>query len=146
MKINNSTKIANEVVREVIQFCRPSGISNFDVEVRNSKYAFAGRAYYKGSGYHSTASPFIVVRVGQDSQFPRTFKCYQYGSQKGRVHYFANRIECLLYVMAHELRHLWQAKGKKKRAGMAYGARGRFSEVDTEAYALNKLRAWRNSK
>lgn len=47
-----------------------------------------------------------------------------------------------------ELRHLWQAArltDRKKSAllPMAHGSRGKYSEVDTEAFAIQTLREWR---
>jgi len=47
--------------------------------------------------------------------------------------------------MAHELRHLWQAKAKNKR-GYFWGGRGKFSEIDTESYAIQCLRKWRKEE
>lgn len=52
-----------------------------------------------------------------------------------------NQVEALVYVMAHELRHLWQERVPRGRR--VWGARGQFSERDADAYALRMLRAWR---
>jgi hypothetical protein len=74
----------------------------------------------------------------------------QYGQHKDKRYVLANRIEALVYLAAHELRHLWQtAKTRDDRRSvnlpMAYGSRGKFSEVDTEAFAIHTLREyWRN--
>lgn len=43
--------------------------------------------------------------------------------------------------MAHEARHFWQHKVRK--GWRVWGARGRYSEVDAEAYTIRKLREWR---
>jgi hypothetical protein len=49
--------------------------------------------------------------------------------------------ECLIYVIAHELRHLYQEKNK---ADWVYGSKGRkSSERDADAYAISKVREWR---
>lgn len=49
--------------------------------------------------------------------------------------------EALVHVMAHELRHWWQAKVKKEhRIG---SARGRFSDRGADGYAIRKTREWR---
>lgn len=52
-----------------------------------------------------------------------------------------NQIEAFVYVLAHELRHLWQARVPRGRR--VWGARSQFSERDADAYALRMLRAWR---
>jgi hypothetical protein len=55
-----------------------------------------------------------------------------------------NAEEALVYVMAHELRHLWQALHPK--GYRVWGARGQMSERDTDAYGLRMLRAWRRGE
>ena len=60
--------------------------------------------------------------------------------------FLGSRIEALLWVLAHELRHLWQAASTGKRRGMVYGAKGRFSERDADAYALQMLRRYRRGE
>jgi hypothetical protein len=54
-----------------------------------------------------------------------------------------SRREALVVLLAHELRHLWQAKHSR---GMVWGARGRYSERDADAYALRMLRAYRRGE
>jgi hypothetical protein len=133
MRLENTTDIPNELIREIIRFTRPPGISKFDVRVTNCSHSYKGTAYYKGSSYHATADPFVIVRVGATRHFPMI--------TKKRAGYLAipiaNRVECLVMVLAHELRHLWQAKVKHGRRV------GQFSERDADAYALRKLRDWR---
>ena len=146
MKIKNSTKIPKDLLSEIIAFVRPSGISKFDVMMKNSRSkgtALWGRAYPKGcSSYHRTADPFISIQVPQGDKYPRALSVYQYGQLKGRRYYLADRTEELVYILAHELRHIWQGKTKNK-AGYTWGARGRYSEIDSESYAIRKLREWR---
>jgi hypothetical protein len=81
-------------------------------------------------------------------RFPTIIRPYQYAQHKGRKIVLANRMEALVYLAAHELRHLWQAaqwddRRKANRLPMAHGSRGKFSEIDTEAYAIHTLRRWR---
>jgi len=149
MRLKNTTTIPNETIREVVRFCLPSGVRNFDVRVTNHlqatpNYPVAGKAYWKGCSLHETSNPFIIARV-EKSDAPAFVKVYQYGHLKGKRYWLANRVEKLVYVVAHELRHLWQAKAKNK-AGYNWGSRGRFSEIDTESYAISKLQAWRKAK
>lgn len=160
MRVNNTTNMPNELIREIIAFVRPSGLSKFDVMVKNGEH-IAGRAYYKGSGYHSTADPFIVCRIPETkgtkktyaqmgaitlkqiiTNYPRLLHTYQIGHLKDKRYWLADRTECLVYIIAHELRHIWQA-GMKNKRGYYPKSRGKFSEIDSEGYALTMLRAWR---
>lgn len=133
MKLRNTTDIPRELILEVIRFVRPPGLSRFSVDVRNTKRKWGGWAW---QGFRKCS-----VKVGKPD-FPLYYRPYQYGSQKGKRWWIANRTEVLVILLAHELRHLWQGKATSRR-GYAWGARGRYSEVDTEAYALRMLRAWR---
>jgi len=154
------------------------GLSNFDVECRSSQHSFAGRAYTHGSTYHSSRRPFVVLRVGTETvdrwhagnksalrkswlasapqpavkvsknRFPCFVRPYQYRQHKGKRYVLANRLETLVYLAAHELRHLWQAarltdRRKSAPLPMAWGSKGKYSEVDTEAFAIHTLREWR---
>jgi hypothetical protein len=56
------------------------------------------------------------------------------------VRAFSN-IEAVVFLVAHELRHVWQGRIKKGRR--VWGARGQYSERDADAYALRVLRRWR---
>jgi hypothetical protein len=53
-----------------------------------------------------------------------------------------SREEALVHILAHELRHFWQVNHKTKR-GKVWGAKGVYSERDTDAYAIRKTREWR---
>ena len=61
----------------------------------------------------------------------------------------ADRTEALVYILAHEARHMWQQHGPMKNSSFPVGrvknAHGTYSEVCTEAYAIHKLRAWRRA-
>jgi hypothetical protein len=53
-------------------------------------------------------------------------------------------MEALIMLVAHELRHLWQADHPK--GWRVYGARGVYSERDADAYALQMLRKYRRGE
>lgn len=150
MRIKNHTDIPDQVIRGLIAAVRPPGISGFDVRISNyNGRGGRGRAYSRGSGYHDRANPFVVVsipRTDRDARYIRkAFKGYL------RV-VTGNRMEALVYILAHELRHLWQAAGPldgwrcRARRGMVYGSRGRFSERDADAYGLQMLRRFRRGE
>ncbi len=132
MRMINKTDIPNEVIRDAIRFARPAGIKRFRVTVVNSKYAYSGWG----------CKHAIKIRIGTTSKYPRRLRTYQYGQLKGRRYYLASMMEGLIYVLAHELMHTKQGQRGNCR-GRVWGARGRFSEIETESYAIRKLREWR---
>lgn len=143
MRLTNTTAIPNGVVRDVLRFVCPSGVSGYDVKLNNATSGdLKGKAYWAGSGYHDRACPFVTLYVGPDKKFPSKGGWTVEGKGYLPRPWLANRTEALVYVAAHELRHLWQAK--VPRGYRVWGARGRFSERDADAYALKMLRAWRS--
>jgi hypothetical protein len=151
MRLKNYTDIDSDLIRELIRAVRPAGISNFDVRVSNlgvgrflkGRNGCRGRAYTQGSGFHDRANPFIVVSLSPAC----TWRPYVQAPRGGYLgHAWGTRIEALLWVLAHELRHLWQAASTGKRRGMVWGAKGRFSERDADAYALQMLRKFRRGE
>jgi len=141
MRLRNTSGLPDEVVREVINFVKHSGLSKFDVMVKKSSSSFAGMAYYKGSGFHMSADPFITLRIGPDAKFPMKATPHKKGRGYLGAGWICNRLEALVFVAAHEMRHLWQSKVKK--GYRVWGARGQFSERDADAYGIRMLRAWR---
>jgi hypothetical protein len=162
MRLRNTSGLPDQLVREVIRFVRPAGISKFDIMVKRSDKVFGGMSYSQGSGYHMTADPFVTVRVGDAEKFPFFVRGDRADHPGGAVTtYFDGRpakvskpqtkgyltvgwlfgrTEALVMVMAHELRHQWQRTHSR---GRVWGARGKFSERDADAYAIRMLRAWR---
>jgi hypothetical protein len=141
MRLKNFTDISSDEIRNLIRAVRPSGISNFDVRVSNGQ-RFRGRAY-SSSGYHDRACPFIVCAI------PKVWKprVIDHGPGKGYLPIaIGSRMEALVVLLAHELRHIWQGATSGKRKGMVWGARGRFSERDADAYALQMLRRYRRGE
>lgn len=152
MKLVNHTDIPTETIRAIIRAVRPAGIGNFDVRISNfAGRGCVGRAYTNGSGYHATADPFLIVRVARTDARAR-HKGKARGAYLAEV--WGSRVEAVIWVLAHELRHMWQAGGARDdrrriicpRRGMVYGARGRFSERDADAYALQMLRRYRRGE
>jgi len=138
MRVKNYTDIPNDLITEMIRFARPSGIANFDVRISNFRgTSCRGRAYSSGSGYHDRACPFIIVSVAPSHKFQRA-NWPARGAYLPTV--WGSREEAVLWVLAHELRHLWQATHSR---GRVWGSRGTMSERDADAYALHKLRKWR---
>jgi hypothetical protein len=111
----------------------------------NDGKRIALRRSWLGSAHQETA-----VKVSR-KRFPAIIRPYQYAHLKGKRYVLANRMEALVYLAAHELRHLWQAARtrddrKSARLPIYHGARGKFSEVDTEGFAIHTLREYRQGK
>jgi hypothetical protein len=152
-RIRNTTDIPRATIEEVISFVVPPGVAGFDIEVKNTPGTYKAKAYPRGSHYHATASAFIVLYLGKADKFPRRPALRDARLTPADVRrmkrslgyqpppYLATRLECLVFLAAHELRHLWQAKVKKGHR--VWGARGQYSEKDADAYAIRMLRAWR---
>jgi hypothetical protein len=182
-RLRNTSGIPDHQVKTIIEWIAGRlGISQFDVECRSSRSAFAGRAYTTGAKeYHGNRRPFVVLRIGTETidrwtsdngkrislrrswlgtahqatavkvskrRFPTFVQPYQYAHHKNKRYVLRNRTEALVYLAAHELRHLWQAarlRDDRKSANlpMYHGSRGKFSEVDTEGFAITMLREYR---
>jgi hypothetical protein len=132
MKLKNTSGIADDLIREMVKFCRPSGIANFEITVKHTHHGGSGRAYPSQSRVlinapHSKSRLRPVAERGGYLPMP-----VMTGEEK------------LLWLLAHELRHLWQQRVPSGRR--VWGARGKFSERDADAYALRALRHWRRGQ
>jgi hypothetical protein len=135
MRIDNKSDFPTEIIKDAIRFARPAGIKRFKVTVRN----YSGRLW---SGHGNAYG--ALIKINQKTKFPRRHWTYQYGQLRGRRYYFASIVEVLIYILAHELMHTRQGQGGRIR-GRVWGARGRFSEIETDSYAIRKVREWRRS-
>lgn len=149
MKIRNTTDMSDDLVRRVIAFVRPPGVRRFDVMVRNAGRGIVhGRAFAHGHPSHRISrygTPFIRVNVSADPDaFPLPpGSAYEQDGAYLPAPYLASRTEALVYICAHEMRHLWHARVPRGRR--VWGARGQYSERDADAYAIRMLRAWRRA-
>lgn len=144
MRLTNNLALPDSLVREILRFVCPPGVAGYDVYLGlTNRSAFKGKAYHEGSSYHATAAPFVKLYIGAARRFPRGPRP-PLRSKYLPTPWLASRTEALVYLAAHELRHLWQ--GKHPRGGRVWGARGQFSERDADAYAIRKLREWRRTR
>lgn len=155
MRFENFTKTDNGLLREIIRFCCPSGVTRFDIAFKNCD-SYRGRAYAEGCYHHSassvrkrgfadastTSTPYVVIGLAKCpslGKWTKPLRFHQGGGYIGGVVF--SHTEAVVLIVAHELRHLWQAK--IKRGYRVWGARGQFSERDADAYAIRMTRAWR---
>jgi hypothetical protein len=134
VKIRNDESVfSNELLREVVRFVRPNGISRFRIEVIRTK-----------RGNHAIAYParrggVIKVWLNPETKFPHGTDTPRRGGYLPSWEFSLEEI--LVHYVAHELRHLWQAA--VPRGYRVWGARGRYSERDADAYGIRMTRAWR---
>ncbi len=135
-----SLKVPNSLLREIIRFTCPSSITNYSIWFKNfrpgsSQIGFCGRAYINRK--------HVICRIPR--HYIRLQKAYNAVLKKGKGYrpwYAYTYEEALVAIVAHELNHLAQAKNPRLYR-RTWGARGRFSELDCDAYAIRMLRAWR---
>ena len=132
MKIKNTSKYHIDLIRSVIKFARPIGISNFDVVVKDRPQSFSGRAWGRFK---------ILIRMSKGTiKYPLKTN---YRPGKGYINsVLYSDMETLVHVTAHELRHIWQ---KNHRRGRVWGSKGISSERDADAYAIRKVREYRRT-
>lgn len=82
----------------------------------------------------------VPIRAGRVYRRP-----YRFAGSPGSKGYQGHEVysgeEAFVYILAHELRHLWQRRFP--RARRVWGSRGRYSERDADCYALAAVRRWR---
>ena len=143
---NTHHSLDTETVKRIVQAVCLDGVkpSEFDVMVKNARCAMKGRAYTKGSAYHATARPFITAGLGHEANYPHTTID---GKDMGKGYLsftLYTIVEGLVFILAHEIRHIWQ--GKYKGMKRVYGSKGIFSERDADAYAIHCVRRFRRGE
>lgn len=137
MKLKNTTKVPEALLREVIRFVCPSSVTNFSIWFKNYPcgIAFCGRAYLSRN--------HVICRLPRYQRLANQYIGAGAVKGKGYRPWYANTYEeALIAITAHELNHLAQGKNPHLYR-RTWGARGQYSEVDCDAYAIRKLREWR---
>lgn len=165
MKLTNYTNVPDDLLREMIRHCTPAGVSGFDISFKNAgDGCLCGRAYTEGTSYHKRngkCPPLVVIntpkwydgdpgarrtkyKIASRAGNPRRELCRRRQSCRGYMpdEVWSNH-EALVNIIAHELRHLWQQK--VTTGHRVWGARGKYSERDADAYAIRMTRSWRRS-
>jgi hypothetical protein len=133
VKLTNATAIDTEWLRAMTLAVVPSGVTRYDAVFRQS---------VRGGG-NGLAKPWaraILVKVDCGDQYPH--KRGAHGAYLGWTVYTV--YELAVYLTAHELRHLWQAKHPK--GCRVWGSRGQYSERDASAYGIQMVRRYRRGE
>jgi hypothetical protein len=140
MRLKNYTSLETDWLRKAVAAVKPSNVTNFDISIKNSSNGNKGKAYWNGCSFHSTRSPLVTIGLASRTRFP-----YRTAKGNGYIQFTLYTLrEVAVFIIAHELRHLWQAKVKK--GWRVWGARGQFSERDADAYAIRMTRAYRRGE
>jgi hypothetical protein len=158
VKVRNQTGLSTERLREIIKFCCPSGVTDFLITFKNwtgyggcaymdqwldyitDKGKGRGRAYWSNTG---TECSDVIIQIPKNSKGSGKIehKNTPSGAYLRSIEF--TQEEAIVHLVAHELRHLWQARVKKGHR--VWGARGRYSERDCDAYATRTVRHWRRA-
>jgi hypothetical protein len=159
MKLRNETKLPGKLLREMVNFCCPSGVTDFIIRfahgrdyhggayakqyggfTRRKESGFRGRLLWEKSGNECSD---VIVRI---PHYPKGRGKIENNTKGGRG-YLASveytREEAVVHLVAHELRHLYQALHPSRQHSRVWGSRGQFSERDADAYAISRTRHWR---
>lgn len=148
--LKNTSWFSDEQVMQVIRFVKPRGTKNATVTVRNlmprarsgKRYVSLNMSYFNGFARPEIRPAEVVVRVGPSFFFPSEVT-EAHGAYLP-VPRLRTRTEALVYVMAHELRHVWQAQNRKaRRLCGKHRLHCSLCETDADLYAQRQLRRWR---
>lgn len=107
--IKNKTNISNDYIKYIIEFCSPSGINNFRVEIVNvDEGDYGGEATYSGKG--------IKIFYCDNVKYPFFINRGEHYIKSGymKSNLIKNKDEFFVYFCAHELRHVWQFTTSKR--------------------------------
>jgi hypothetical protein len=136
MRYNNTTDIPDNWVIAAYRHAIQPNVSINEVELRNKKEGIQhGRlgAYYNWN----KSIRLVVPRIDVPQTYNLTYS-------KRTIH-IANRMEFVVAVLAHELRHAWQwqASNDMEYFSGPLSAQTLKKELDAETYELERLKSWR---
>jgi hypothetical protein len=138
-RIANDSDFPTPFVRAAFKFCLPAGVTKIDVvflePVATGTGESSGQCWLNGVERNNFQRPFIYVAVSKADRFPSPPQRTAWKEGYLPEPYFASREEMAIYILAHELRHVWQ-----------WRLHGGISERDACAYGIHILRRWRRSR
>lgn len=128
MRIKNWLKQDLAEIKRIAAFIKGVKHNGVLVKIKNSRHAYAGRAYLGGRG-------LVVVRINPSLYPVANWYSTKYKRLAGDAITLENWQEGLLFTLAHELRHIYQHNHSKP-----------LSEVDAERFAIKQLKRWREAE
>jgi hypothetical protein len=131
VEYKNTTDIPIELIKVVIQFNAIKGIELKSIKIRNKKEGLTSGNY--GLYYHSKRISLTVPPVMNNPISMKLVHCGKYITIR-------DRIEFVVAVLSHELRHAWQFQVE----GLKFlNACSQAKEYDAEMYEYETLMKWR---
>ena len=135
-RIVNDSDFPTSFVRAAFDFYLPAGVKKIDVvflePVATGTGESSGQCWLNGVERNNFQRPFIYVAVSKADRFPSPPQRTAWKEGYLPEPCFASREEMAIYILAHELRHVWQ-----------WRLLGGISERDACAYGIHILRRWR---
>ncbi len=132
MRLKNTTDIPDETIRSLIRDITGGNIPLNEVKIWNASSGGSGRAHPWMKN--------IMVKVPETERKAR--RVWQaHGAYL--THTIGSRMEALVQILAHEIRHVWRCDHQN---GKVWGSRGKYSERDADAFGIRMLRKFRRGE
>jgi hypothetical protein len=133
-RFRNTSGAPNDFLKEVVRFATPAGTGPVKIWFKHGKRCtFYGRCW--------PSRHYISVHIPNPTILRRPYKGSVGNGYLGWPS--CTWEEAVVALVAHEIRHIWQAENPRGRK--VWGARGRQSERECDAYAIRKVREWRRT-
>jgi hypothetical protein len=154
--LRNCTGIPNNIIQMVVDFCCPSELYDFKITVTPVRKSRCDEYFY-GSAYTNKKKVNISLNLPFYHHYFPMFSHYRHKEIR-RAGYvkeilLRNQVEVLVYLIAHELRHLWQTNVSKqdfwgrmvfyKTWKNVVNTSFYKEEKDATLYAIKMVKLWR---
>lgn len=139
MDLVNKTGINYDKVLELIRFCEPEKVKDYIIIVGDCNTDIKANSQWNGeiNNISDSSLPVITVQTNEKIDYPFEITGVK---EKGYLWYkVSNREELIVYLISHELRHLWQAINHVELDE-------HWSQRDADVYAKNKVDEWRKKQ
>jgi len=133
-RFRNTSDAPSDFLKEVVRFATPAGTGPVKIWFKRGKrYTFYG-CCWPSRHYISAHIPQPdILRAPYNGAVGNGYLAWPSCTWE----------EAVVALVAHEIRHIWQAENPRGRK--VWGARGRQSERECDAYAIRKVREWRRT-
>ena len=139
LDVINKTSIPWEMINDIIDYSGPEDLGEFVILVTDSDKDMAGGSDWRGDEFRINhySIPFIRIETNPDLEYPFEIKGVE--NEGYRRYTVLDRNELVMYLIAHELRHLWRARREDVIDRKA-------AETDSDDYAIKTIEEWRKMR